>query len=274
LDINAINSAAIEAEDLTVDQKFERELPKAGIAFLRLLSYVELGRFESKNPTHKPALKTILTFELSHPKHQIDIDGKKVNQTIQVRVNKGTTSKSGFRKLFKVMNAACGGTHKGFASMIGQPMLGEIYHNEVGEGDKKQTYANLDLDGAWSMKRPVKIDEISEEETSIAIPELQGTPSLFFWENPSLSDEQVKETWDSIFIEGEREVEDEKTKEKVLKSKNWIQELIQTNIEWEGSRTQALTQEHINIDELEDEPDLSHLSENATGEPELPSLDD
>jgi len=55
--------------------------------------------------------------------------------------------------------------------------------------------------------------------------------------------------WESIFIEGEREVEKDGKKE--MLSKNWIQETVMENIEWEGSVTQALTQEQISLDEPE-----------------------
>jgi len=151
MDFSKLGSAAAESEDLTVNASFVRELPREGVALLRLREYIELGRHEPKNPTHKPALKVMLVFELSHPDHLIEIDGKKVPQSFTVRVNKGVTSKSGYRKLFNVMNRACGNKYNHFVQMINQPFLGEIFHNESGEGENKKKYANLDNEGAWSL---------------------------------------------------------------------------------------------------------------------------
>ncbi|QPI17687.1 hypothetical protein vBAmePR8F_gp27 [Alteromonas phage vB_AmeP_R8W] len=261
MDFSKLGTAAAASEDMTQNKTFEREVPKEGVALLRFLSYIELGRHESNNPTHKPALKAILTFELNHPRHMIEIDGKKVPQTIQVRLNKGMTAKSGFKKLFNVMNKAHGNKYNHFVQMIGLPFLGEIFHNVVGEGDKKQTYANLQDDGGWSLKAPVQVDALAGTEQPIPVPELHGTPTAFLWENENISDEDVKAMWESIYIEGEREVEDPKTKEKKMVSKNWIQETIKKNIEWEGSVTQALVEDHIDLDALDG---------SGSTEPELP----
>ncbi|ASL24406.1 hypothetical protein vBAspPH44_23 [Alteromonas phage vB_AspP-H4/4] len=253
MDFSKLGSAAAASEDMTQNKTFEREIPVEGVALLRLLSYIELGRHESNNPAHKPALKAMLTFELNHPKHMIEIDGKKVPQQITVRLNKGMTAKSGFRKLFNVMNKAHGNKYNHFVQMIGLPFLGEVFHNTVGEGDKKQVYANLQDDAGWSLKAPLQIDALSGTETPIPVAELDGTPKAFLWENDNISDEDVKAMWDSLFIEGEREVEDSKTKEKKTISKNWIQETIKKNIEWEGSVTQALVEEHVSLDEIENQ---------------------
>ena len=268
MDYSALGLAAAETEDMTQNKSFERQIPRAGVALLRLRDYIETGRHESTNPAYKPALKTMLVFELSHPDHMIDIEGKKVPSNITIRLNKGATSKSGFKKLFNVMNAAHGGKFTHFVQMIGKSFLGEIYHNK--SADEKTTYANLDLEGAWSLKAPVQVDALTNTQTPIPVAELDGKPKVFLWENPSLTDEQVTDMWESIFIEGEREVEDKKTKEKKMVSKNWIQEAIMKNTEWEGSTTQALTQEHIVLEEHEADP--ADALANAAGS--VPSLDD
>jgi len=261
MDFSKLGTAAAETENMTENKSFERTLPRAGVALLRFTGYIELGRHEAApNSGYKPSLKCILEFELNHPDHLIEIDGKKVPQTIQIRVNKGQTSKSGFRKLFNVMNKAHGGTYTHFLQMLGLPFLGEVFHNKVGEGDKAKTYANLSQDGAWSLKAPVQIDALTNTSVPVPVAEVNGTIRGFLWENDSISDEDLVGMWESIYIEGTREVEDPKTKEKVEVSKNWIQENIMENIEWEGSRTQALTQEHISIEE-----------EEAT---DVPSMDD
>ncbi len=262
MDFSKLGQAASESEDLTVNQSFERALPVEGLAFLRFVSYIELGRHEPKNPTHKPSLKAILEFELNHPKHMQDFDGEKVPHRISVRMNKGKTSKSGFRKLFNAMNKACGGGHTHFVQMLGKGMLGDVFHNTSGEGDSKKTYANLDNpDAGYTIRAPKQEDALSGTVVDVPIPEVHGEVKAFLWENPSVSDEDVVAMWNSIHIEGTREVEDAKTKEKKEISKNWIQELIMSNLDWEGSTTQALTQEHISIDEELVEEEVKKESE-------------
>lgn len=255
MDFSKLGQAAAATEDMTQNATFERELPKEGIALLRLLSYVETGRHQPKNPAHKPSLNAILTFELSHPKHLIEIDGKKVPQTMQVRIKKGKTSKSGSRKLFAKMNAAYDNQLQHFVQFVGKEFLGEVYHNTVGEGDNKATYANLDKDGDWSLKKAETVDAMTEVATPVPVAELHGTPTAFLWEVEDISDEDYQQMWDSIFIEGTREVEDAKTKEKKEVSKNYIQELIKKNIEWEGSRAQSLFEDHLELDGLENTDD-------------------
>ena len=89
MDFSKLGTAAAVSEDMSKAKSFDREIPAEGPALMRLIGYIETGRHESLNPKYKPALKTQLIFELSTPKHLIEIDGKKVPQTIQVRLNKG-----------------------------------------------------------------------------------------------------------------------------------------------------------------------------------------
>jgi hypothetical protein len=251
MDYSAIGQAAATSEDLTVERKTTRELPRAGVALLRLVDYIETGRHEAKNPTHKPSLKVLLTFELSHPDHLIEIEGKKVPQKITVRVNKTYSDKGKYMPLFKAMNRALGGGYHHFVQMIDKPMIGQVYHTEY-EGKK---YANLDVDGAWSFAEAVMKDPIAGTSTPVPVPELDGTPKVFLWEADGLTDEQIVSMWESIYIDGTRTNEAGKEV-----SKNWIQETIMANIEWEGSTVQALTQEHVSLED--DAPaDLPNLDD-------------
>lgn len=247
LDLSKLGALAAQAEDLTVNKVYERELPKAGVAFFVLKDYIELGRHASTNPSHKPSHKAVLIFELNHPKHMIETENGKKPQEFMIRVGKGSTAKSGYRKLFAAMNAAYSNKYNHFIQMIGLPFLGEIYHNEVGEGDKKQTYVNADFNGAWSFKAPVQIDAVTEEVKPLTIDPLKGTPRVFLWEPTGIDDDTIKAMWESIYIDGYREVEDKATKEITKVSKNWIQETIVKNLEWDGSQTQALTQEFVEL---------------------------
>jgi len=259
MDYSKLGQAAAETEDLTVERKTTKALPRAGVALVRLVDYIETGRHEAKNPTHKPSLKVMLTFELSHPDHMIDIDGKKVPDRITVRVNKTFSADKGrYIPLFKAMNRAGGGNFKHLVQMIGVPMLATIYHTV--DGDKK--YANLDVDKAWSFAEPIMKDPIAGTSTPVPIPELHGTPKVYLWEAEGMSDEDTLAMWESLYIEGTRT--DQNNKEV---SKNWIQETIQANIEWEGSTIQALTEESVTLEDEE-------IPDNSLASNDLPSLDD
>ena len=250
LDFAAIGLAAAESDNLQIDKEFERELPKECVALLRILSYVELGRHQGSNTAYKPSLQAILTFELNHPKHLIEIDGKKVPQIKKLYLNKADGGKSIYKKVFNQINRALGGKHQGFLSMIGSALMGTIYHNKSEDG--KKVYANFDVKGQFDFKAPVTLDPVSEVETKVAIAELSGTPTGFLWNNTTLNEEEsgasIKAMWESIFIDGTRTDKDGKEV-----SKNWVQESIMENLEWEGSVTQALVQEHISLDAPEED---------------------
>ena len=261
MDFNKLGQTAATTDDMSVTKSFERELPKAGLAFLRLIGYIEMGRHESRNPKYKPALNTQLIFELSHPRHLIlKDDGTKMPQKFTLRINKGQTAKSGYKKVFNMMNKALGGGHTHFFQMFDKPLLGEIFHKDNGkEGADKQTYANLDNDGAFSFRSNVKEDELSGELVTIPVPERHNDMQGFLWENTSTTDEDYVSMWDSLFIDGVREKDGKEV------SKNWIQEAIMNNMEWEGSTCQALTQEHISLDDLETgSVDLAAAAESNT----------
>jgi hypothetical protein len=266
LDLNKLGAAAAKQNDLTQSQSFERQVAAEGVTLLRFRDYIEIGRHKPGNPNHKPALQALLTFELHGVKHLIEIDGKKVPMTHQIKLSMGLTEKSGFRKLFKLMNNAHGGEAQHFVQLIGKPFLGEIFHNVVGEGDKKQVFANLDQDGAYSIKAPVQVDAVSGDSTPINVPEMHGTPKVFLWETDDVSDEDIQEMWKDIFIEGTRTVKE--NGQDVEKSKNWIQETIQKNLEWEGSRTQSLTEEQVSLDALAGSAEAAQVPE----EGEVPTL--
>lgn len=270
VDVNKFIAAATEAEDLTKNQSSDFKPPVEGITFLRLRDYIELGKHKSKNPTYKPAYRVMLVFELLHPKHAIETENGKVPHTIRVSMNKGTTAKSGYKKLFNAMNRACGGGNTHIAQMINKPMLGEVVHNKVGEGSEEQVFANLDVDGAWTFKPPVQVDAITEETKTIPVPELHGKPRIFLWENNQLEESDIKEMWDSIFVEGEVTLGEGDNAKTV--SKNRLQETIMENTEWEGSRTQAVVEGAIEV-VGDGGADFAQLAENASTE-ESNAIDD
>lgn len=238
-----IANAAAEADDLTENKSgggFEREVPREGPALLRLRDYIELGFFAPKNPKHKNTMRCLLTFELLHPDHMIEINGEKVPGIFTVRVNYAGTATSRYRKLFAKMNYT--GTKHHFAQMLGDAFLGTLKHKAVDPNDpKKGVYVNLDDNGEWLIGAPRVVDPLTNETKEIPVPEMHGTSKLFLWENEGLSDDDIKECWNSIFIEGDNDG----------KSKNWIQDTIKTNVAWEGSRTaEVISGKTVNTTEI------------------------
>lgn len=247
INYSAIGQAAAQAEDMSKEVSFTRELPKEGPAFLRFNKYIELGRHEGKVAGHRPAIKCIVGFELHHPSHLVEFDGKKEPGRIEHRVNKGSTSKSGFKKLFNLMNEHSGGGHQSWFSMFGKGFLGRVYHSKSADG--KTTYANLDKDKAWSILPLVQEDMLTGDVKPIVIPETKEDQFQgFLWENAEVPDDQYVAMWEGLFIEGTRNNENN---EEV--SKNWIQETIMANLEWQGSRLQKLVggDDDIVLDEHE-----------------------
>lgn len=244
----AMGATSEAGEDLTVNQSFDRPIPRAGVAILRLLSYIELGMHQPKNPAHKPAVNCLLRFELKHADHQYQTDDGMKSEIIDIHTRKGATVKSGYKKLFNSMNAALGGTHKHFISMIDKCFVGTIYHNSNGKtGADERTYPNLDKDGAWSFQPCGNMDVVNNKFTPLEVEPLQSTPTAFLWENDGITDEQYKAMWDSIYIDGtytkkEGDVE-------VEKSKNFHQDKLRNSLTWEGSRIQGLVEEFVSIDE-------------------------
>ena len=221
--LNIANAAAAVVDQTAETARPTRELPREGVALLRLRSYIEFGVFPAKNPAHKPQRQAMLDFELLHPDHIIS--GEKQDGTtysfpdrLSVRVNiAGPTSR--FGKLLGKMNYDGTATH--MSQLIGKPFLGQLFHEEY-NGKK---YVNLnDAAGDFHIGAPVQVDALTNKTTEIPVPELQGTPQLFLWENAGVSDEQIQAMWDSVQIDG----------------KNWIQEKIRENMDFNGSRTQSV----------------------------------
>lgn len=229
MDYNKIADKAAAAENLTEESAgFVRELPRAGVALLRLRSYVELGFFDPKNPKHRPALNCRLTFELNHPDHmRVDGEGVKYPTLLTVQVNHARGGKSRYIRLFKAMNHT--GKHTHFVQMLGEGFLGSITHKK--DGDK--TYVNLtDASGdVWTIGAPIVVDPLTTEVKPVPVPELNGISQVFLWENAGMTDEDIQEMWESIYIEGETDEG---------KSKNWMQELIKTNNNYADSETQRV----------------------------------
>lgn len=230
---------------------FDRVIPQEGTGFARLVSIVELGThpqsFEG-NPT-KPALEIRLGFEFLDEKHLREIEVDEVKKTVGVmhyeKMTLKLNEKATFYKLFKKLQA--GTDVKNITGLLDQPFVFKVEHNKSKDG--KTTYANIrsKLEG-WlvldKMRDVYGKDGTADEERVIGTRDRTANVvpatfkhQLFSVEKPTL------QQWESIFIDGTRTVkkkqEDGSTIE-VEQTKNWVQEVIMSSLDWKGSAMEAL----------------------------------
>lgn len=242
LSIAELAALAADTDDQTetnVAGDYEREIIPEGPNFARFVEYIETGKHPQKpyQGKEKPPAEIIrLTFELLHPKKSIieyEIDGvtKKRGQLITVRVKKSLSDKASFKKIFNAMTYGRDSI-KHFAQMLGEPFLVNVFHNKSKDVAGKETiYANLNnSEGVYSIGAPKHSDPITQTVTDLAphIPQPFAPVRIFLWNNPT------KPTWDSLFIDGTREVKD-KDGNVTHESKNWLQEQIMSALNYEGS---------------------------------------
>lgn len=280
MNIEELAAQAAEEEDCSVASStggdFEIELPEAGPCVLRFREYIELGLTKlatKKYPKKKPAVMTRWVFELTTPKHVKEIeleDGtkKRFGQVISIMLPKSLASKSNYFKLFKQLNWE--GSAKHPAQLLGKPYKARIIHAYAAEDapggvpnkDAKPKWANLKDDTGFTFEAPRTVDPLSETITEIPVPEMLGDKKLFLWNMPT------KETWDSLFIDGEYEKEVDGKKETI--SKNWIQNKILEALDYEGSKLHELLVG--NGETLDDLPAEEPKKEEPKGEEDIDAL--
>lgn len=223
---------AMDASKEDKKKGFDRKPARAGVALFRLRSYIETGRHTVKNGQGKGKIQlwADLEFELVHPDHLIGPDDNKFPDTIRVRdLNISMNPKASYFQLFKAMNY--NGDKTSFAQMLGDGFLGRVVHNKVDD----KVYVNMREDGKWLIGAPSYVaDPINAPDTvtQVPVPELHGDVQLFLWEAPGIDAPMVQRMWDSIEISGEKSDGTEK--------KNWIQDKIRDNLDWDGSFTQQV----------------------------------
>lgn len=237
---------------------FEFKLPPAGKTIGRLIEYIELGPQKQAPYQGKPkpdAEKVRLTFELLHPNKnfttiQTDDGEKTFTDTISLEIKISLSGKSSFKKLFnKMLYGRDGITH--MAQMLGDAFVIGVYHNKSADGKKE--YANINPasdDGApeYDISAPYILDPLTEETKPIPVQENTRPLRIFLWNNPN------KECWDSLFIDGEREVKDDKGNVTKV-SKNWLQERIIGSPAFEGSALHQMIGGVANLPSTEAEAD-------------------
>jgi hypothetical protein len=271
LDLSAISQAAVESEDTSVDSSgnFKRPDPVAGKTLGRIREYVELGRFEPDAvglaKGYSPAKKGYLIIELLHKRHQIEMGEKTVPHEVKVFFNKGVKATSNYKKLFKQINTATGGTAKTFVDLINKPFAAKVVLKVVDEGEAKKTYANL-----ANFDVPEREND-DGDMVAVAVPELVGAIRLFLWENDTVTDDMVKAMWASIQNDGTYTKNAGKDNESE-ESLNFDQNRIMTNMDWEGSRTQSLVIEE-DID-LGDAPEVPAETTETGNDEDMQGMDD
>jgi hypothetical protein len=259
VDFKKLQELAAHTEDQTETQvmgDFEYTPPAAGITVARFIEYIELGKRKQKpfQGKAKPDAEEVrLTFELLHPAKNIHTNeetGDKYADRISFNIAKKFAENASFKKLFNAMTYGRAEI-KHMSWMLGEAFIVNVVHNVVEKDGKKQTYANLRDDSGWKINAPRQVDALSGTSTDISksVPEPISPLKLFLWDHPT------KETWDSLFIDGTRDVKDDKGAVTQV-SKNWLQELILGAQDYKGS---ALNQLVAGV------PDL------PTSEPEKPA---
>lgn len=248
--------------------------PRAGVAWVRIKGYVEIGVHQGKNTTFAPKPIALVIFELNHPDHMKTFDGVTEPTEMTVRISKTHSQNSKFPKFFKALSRALGPhpvtgqpiTH--LSQAIGMGCLAEVYHNKSDD----KVYANLDLEGAWSFKPSKYQDPASGVWQQVAIPELQGAPLLFLMDNVDVNKnpDMVKTMWDSIYIDGVRTSKDAAGNDKVT-SLNYFQELIAKGLNWTTSETKRIL-DSLGCKTTFGETNEAQPSNGAMGAPAVPAM--
>lgn len=248
VDYSAIAVAAAEAEDQTqeVSHVDFDNTPEAGVTVGRLISYIELGKQdggEYQGKKKPDADKVRIEFELLAPKNMIKFerDGKEVEagQIVSVTLKKSMSDKAKFKKLFNKLQYGREEI-KHITQMLGEAFIITIYINEVEKDGKKRKYVNLDKDGEFGISAPFQVDALTGQKTAYQIREHTAPIRAFLFDAPdAISDDDFRAMWDSLFIDGTRELKKQDgTTEQV--SKNWLQEAILSAKNFQGSRLHSL----------------------------------
>lgn len=216
--LNSLVDAAVATQSVDMTQTgggggFEDVLLPKGDYYGHFVEYVEYGKRIPTNkgkPTGKPAvLNTRVCFIVYGP------DGikKRIRSWYLPVFN---SERANFKKLFDRLNYA--GDIKHAAQKLGTAWVVPVDQHTSGSG----TVINI-IDYATMRPLP-KFDPNTGEP--IVLPELDPDDvRVFLWNNPT------KETWDSLYIDGQKE---DGT------SKNFIQEDIMKAVDFEGSPLQQM----------------------------------
>ena len=223
-ELQALAAQAVEESGVDLNEAVKggsggRLLP-VGYAFGRLVEYIELGNQpqEFAGKAKDPALEFTLGFALTGTApngetYHLPDGTPAVVRTYNTAMSRDDRSRA--FKLFKALNWK--GTAKGYAQLIGEPILVKIVHVPKSKTDPA-IVSRIDLAGFLPPLDPVT-------QSPYPIP---AAPAdlyrMFLWNMPT------KEAWDSLYIDGEFEG----------KSRNRIQESVLAALDFQGSALQTL----------------------------------
>ncbi|HVH93247.1 MAG TPA: hypothetical protein VM783_17920 [Candidatus Acidoferrum sp.] len=217
------NEEAENSVDMNVAQKGgggARLLPE-GYAFGRVVKYIEYGNHDNSYAGESKGAAPFysLGFALWGQGYQNDDGTPYIVDTYPRALS--LNEKANAYKLFKALNWKGTATH--FAQLLGQPYLVKIKHEPRSKADQT-IVSRIDMAGFLP-----PLDPVSKQP--YPIPEAtDDLYKLFLWERPT------KAAWDSLFIEGMWEAKEGKPAE----SKNKIQEMILSALNYQGSPLQLL----------------------------------
>ena len=243
--LNSLNQETLT--DQTKEQASQVRVPAEGLAFARLVTYVELGvQVSVWKGEEKTAPKVILGFELLSPKHMHEGKGDYLSTGL---ITLSTNSKAKFFKLFNDMRYKREGIRH-MSQLLGEEFLITVEHNTVGD----KTYANIK-----SVAKPYIVDPVTGDEKKLSVPKATKAMQVFVWNQPTM------ECWDSIFIDGSYQ------RDGVDVSKNYLQNKILSAVNFSGSPVEGmlanlgLQQDAVDplpcdtADEVEEVSDLDRL---------------
>ena len=216
--------------------------PPKGLARLRLVGYIELGKHIKKIPNKPDKVEdqAWLIFELSgkgyEPK-ELD-DGTKIPMRITVKLNKSLNEKATYYKLFKRMNYEQKATH--FIQLLGQGYLGNVGHFEIPSkeaGVQPTIIANFRDDAGSLTIRPPRIEAMDEETGDVVVkpipvPAAVSEQRCFVWDSKP---EWFSKMWASLYIPEPERTEGDEKDAKEQRSRNVYQNTIKDAVNFEGS---------------------------------------
>lgn len=269
IDYKALAAKAAETTDHTETTSggdFERHVIPAGKTLARFIEYIELGVQPQGSYAGKPkpdCATARLTFELLGNKNIREIEDANGNKiTVADRYSKNIGIKLGdlatFKKYFKALTYGRDGINH-MAQMLNEVFVLEFSHKEVEKDGKKVTYVNLGKEGSLGIESPYQTNPVSGDTIDVSG---QCRPALspikiFLWDNPT------KETWDSLYIAGERTVKDAKGVESQV-SKNWLQEKILNAKDFTGSALEDLLTNSLELSEAVEAAEAKPVAKKAT----------
>lgn len=181
--------------------------PPKGLARLRFIGYVEIGKHVKKVPGKPDKLEdqAWLIFELSGKGYEPKVleSGEKIPYRITVKLNKSLNEKATYFKLFKRMNYEQTASH--FAQLLGKAYLGNVGHFVLPAreaGGEQTVIANFRDDAGNLTIRPPRIEAMDEETgeviiKTIPVAEAVSAVKLFVWASKP---EWLGKMWESIYI--------------------------------------------------------------------------